>query len=468
MGRENEPRIVITDARMRADLSVPASCDPEALSKPALLAIISDARVELTRDVHARLDGLDPSTLAGGGDFVIAVGTPPINGEDARVEWLAQGEARDTHDTIHLRARGLVRVSAGDALARIHRETHGEDGRDVHGGRVAARGGKPLSLRLLDGVHIDSDSVIRAACDGILRHEDGAVSVRPFLEISERIDPAARMIDFDGAVRVVVPPHAGLRFRVTGDLEIVPMIDSCGIECAGSLHAQSGIVARESQRVMVGGSLSAKYLDGVSGAVAGDVSVDREIINCTLTIGGSLLAPNASLVGGVTTVTGVVRLKDLGNEAERRTAIVLGSVPLGQAELERARSALSGANASARKLVDEHAALTALGKGLTSRQKERLTELMYEIAEARAEAMRAQSVVSQLEDSLGLRRTVDVSVGRMMHPRCVIVLDGKRYELTRGIRGPVTLTIDHAGLPIIKSGETSCPLESFLRAAHAA
>ncbi|QYK47144.1 MAG: DUF342 domain-containing protein [Phycisphaeraceae bacterium] len=468
MGRENEPRIVIADARMRADLSVPASCDPEALSKPALLAIISDAKVELTRDVHARIDGLDPTVLAKGGEFVLAIGTPPINGEDARVEWLARDEAQDNHDTLHLRTKGLIRVSAGDVLARIHQETQGEDGRDVLGGRVAARGGKPLCLRLLDGVQAGSDGVIRAVCDGILRNDDGAVSVRPYLEIAERIDPAARLIDFDGGVRVVVQPHAGLQFRVTGDLEIVPMVDSCSIECAGSLHAQSGIVARESQRLMVGGSLNAKYLDGVSGAIAGDVSVDREIINCTLTIGGSLLAPSASLVGGVTTVTGVVRLKDLGNEAERRTAIVLGSVPLGQAELEQARAAFAGANASARKLVDEHASLTTFGKGLTPQQKERLTELMFEIAEARAEAMKAQSVVSQLEEKLSVQRTVDVSVSRMIYPRCVIVLDGKKYELTRGIRGPVTLTIDQAGLPIIKSGETSCLLESFLRAARAA
>lgn len=466
---EAMPRVVVSHDKMRAELVIGSLCTAEAASASSLLSIVMDAGIELAPGVRRRIEELAGARRPGEECIAeIATGTSPVHGIDARIEWEPDPPESSTADAFHLRRIGAIRVTEGQKLGAIVPPVPGQDGRDVFGRTIAARTGKPVGLRFADGILVDGRGLIWAQVTGILVRTTESASISTVLDIETPIDPATKLVEFEGSVIIRKAITPGVSIRVAGDLEAHGPIESADIDCRGDMVAHGGITSRGGNRCVIRGNCTARYLSSIEGVIAGDLRIDREIVNSRLTIGGGLIAPGASLIGGVVTVTGSVKLLQIGNESEHRTTLCLGEVPLAQRVADEAKRVHESASARVRELDAEQARLSVKGAVLGPAEKERLTELMFDLGEAVTNERVAMANRTRAEQEVRERRTIDVRVERIMHPGVVLLVQQRRYEVVRALRGPFNVRVNEHGdvVYVTPSGEHG--LETVCRVAAAA
>lgn len=120
-------------------------------------------------------------------DYVeVAVGTPPVNGEDSRLRPLFPLKQCD--------------VSRGQELATMVPPTEGRDGVDVFGAPIPCKPGRFVEAKLGENVRLDAGSnKIVAVMDGFASVVGNAVAVSPVFQIQLSEDKYQATVSFEGA-----------------------------------------------------------------------------------------------------------------------------------------------------------------------------------------------------------------------------------------------------------------------------
>ena len=102
---------------------------------------------------------------------------------------------------------------------------------------------------------------------GVLQFRANKITISQALVIDDYVDFSTGNIDFDGDVQVRRGVRDKFRIRATGKVEVQGLIEAAHIETGGDFEAATGMAAKETGRVQIGGSLTAKYLECVHGTV---------------------------------------------------------------------------------------------------------------------------------------------------------------------------------------------------------
>lgn len=455
----------IDDDGLTAWLVMPEDFDRAMLNPGLCDTTLQAGGIELTNTTKQLIEKfIGDATVAPPGAFeaVIARGAPPKHGIDGRVEWLigqdnatttppseqegqeAAGGTTEEDEPVSFYDQSIYTiVTAGDKLARIHQPTHGEDGRGVTGKTLAARDGKPAEFKHDETVIVTADHHAIAQADGVLDRSGPTIGIRDTIEVDQYVDFNTGNIAFNGNVLV----HKGVRDRFTieaeQDIEVRGLIEAATIAAGGDLRALGGFAGREQGTASVGGSLHAKYLDAVRARVRGNLRVDNEIINCNTTILGGIDSPNGALIGGESSVAGPVEIGELGAEGQPVTLLRIGVVPHLDPLIDELDGLVVGLTEQRQKLLEEQEMIeTTSGMNVMAGHKERLCELMYEIAEVQGHLDRAEPALEQVRERAESMRAVDVCVNKRVYPKTVLDCAGLRYQIRNEIDGPVRITLD--------------------------
>ena len=82
-----------------------------------------------------------------------------------------------------------------------------------------------------------------------------------------------------------------------------------------------GMAAKGVGQWVVEGDAVVRYLNNGKGRIKGNLTVQREMINCDLVIGGDLICDQGTVIGGNVAVKGSVRVAVLGSNAETATSL---------------------------------------------------------------------------------------------------------------------------------------------------
>ena len=145
---------------------------------------------------------------------------------------------------------------------------------------------------------IGPDGTVRSPCDGILATDRKRLRVTPVFDVPASVDFSTGNIDFAGSVHVRGDVRDRFRLDIGENLIVDGVIEAASVRCKGGLHARTGMAARGLGRILVREDVEAGYLNAVSGAVEGSLTVHREVRNCTLTIGGGAPGCIGSSNGG--------------------------------------------------------------------------------------------------------------------------------------------------------------------------
>jgi len=437
--------------------------EPDALGQPmtpsACVAAAQEAGLELTQEVRSRIDlALADANPGEKLEALVAKAKPPVHGQGGAVEWYVDSEefaelqrsrregmpdlpegATPAQLSHYDRCRFII-VEPGDELGIVHPPVPGEDGRDVCGNTLPAREVAEQRLNHDDTISRGPDGTLRAQVGGVLVREGDKARVDHRIEVPGYVDFSTGNIFFGGEVLV----HRGVRDRFTvkaDEVEVRGLIEAANIITEKGLRALGGFAGRERGTATVGGALDAKYLDNVEGDIGGELRFEREVINCSLTVHGSVASPNGAIIGGRLIVTGKCHLGHAGSSGGVRTEIVLGAVPRLDPFRDELLPMVEQLQERKIKLLAEQKQLADLTKGnrATSIDRERQTEMMFELSEIERLLGKAQPALDGLVAEIEAARTIEFTAEGRLYPGVVFIFEGTEYRVKQELKGPVTV-----------------------------
>jgi len=471
----------ISDDGLLAELIVPADVDRAQLTPELCQAMLMRGGIELSATSPELIVQFIKHARASTGLYhgLIARGTPPTHGEDGYIDWTidrqdstasapdadaagdtqATGDANDPGDAndassaqspnapaSHYERSVYTIVKAGDVLGQLYHARPGNDGRSVTGKNLAAREGKPLEFQHDESIIIGKGNQVLAQADGVLDRSGKIACIRDTICVDEYVDFNTGNIRFNGNVVIQKGIRDCFTVEAQGDVEVRGLIEAATIITGGELRALGGFAGRDQGSAQVAGNLKAKYLDAVESYVRGDLEVDREVINCHTTVLGQVESPQGSIIGGDTLVAGRIDVAELGAEGLPLTTVQIGVVPHLDPLIRQLDALVAQLTHERQKLLEEQETIeSASGPRVTSTHKERLCELMYEIAEVQTHLDRAEPSMQRAREKADAMRCVDVRVQKKVHPNTALVCGGLQYRIKSEMKGPLRIAMDDQG-----------------------
>lgn len=450
-------RVNIDSDATEVEVVVPPSFPRAMLTEAFCLGVLKQHEVAVTNEVTAAVKDFIVNAAPDGQEarVVVARRREPCHGADGYVEWIvdAQEHADDPEKSFYER-HTYVTVEPGQVVARVHEPTPGDDGIDVRGNAIPAKTGKPITIQLDESVMRDGAGQLIAQVQGVLNRAGDRVNVSSQLEIDEYVDFSTGNIEFTGDVLIRKGVRDCFVIQASGCVEVHGLIEAAALRCGQDLLAKGGFAGRERGRATVGRHLAGKYFDNIEADVQGDLMADREVINCELTIHGGLHSPHAAIIGGRVTVVGTAQVGTLGSEGSVETQVVLGTVPKLEPFTVRLESIVTELSRKLEKLQADQTQLKEHTKRrATASDKERETELIFEIMTSQEHLTNAQTAMQALRDRIQNDRKVDLTVDRKIHGGVVICVGQRCFTLQNEVKGPIRIFESARGDVLFKAGE---------------
>lgn len=264
-------------------------------------------------------------------DIVLALGTPAIQGKDASIEYFFNTDLRarptlnedGSVDFFNLNI--INHVEEGELLARLTRETKGEPGCDVMGGKIPPRNVAKKMLKFGRNIRATEDkNEIYSECAGHVTLVDGRVFVSNVMEV-ENVDPATGNIEYEGNVQVNGNVCSNFSVKAKGNVEVRGVVEGATIEAGGNITIARGMNGMGKGVLKCGGNIIAKFIENseieAKGYVdSGSIMHSNVVAGTEVHVGGK----RGFISGGKVTATTLVETKILGSDMGTDTVIEIG------------------------------------------------------------------------------------------------------------------------------------------------
>lgn len=349
--------VLVASDRMSADLLVtapieggkPATVEDalRRLEENGVVFGIDMAAVE--RAVAEAASPRDPSTPVE--QVRVAQGRPPGMGEDARIDYhpiltAVSGRPKERADgTVDLFDLGLVHnVAKGTVLAVMIPPTRGEPGMTVTGLEIPGRMGREVWLKAGSGTTLSEDRLtVTAAVDGHAALLYGEVAVTNVFQVNKDIAVETGNIQFVGSVVVRGSVLHGFSVKAEGDVEVYGSVTGGTVEAAGNVTVQYGIVGAGHGKVVAGGSVRARFMEGADVKAGGNVWAAEGILQSRVEAGGAVevMGRRGAIIGGQVIAKNSVSARNIGSEMGAPTHITVGILPELRQEMQEVQKALA-------------------------------------------------------------------------------------------------------------------------------
>lgn len=284
--------------------------------------------------VHGINTELIPEELKPGKSYIIANGTPAIDGDDAVIRMYelmdAKPEIRQDGRVDYYDLKLINRVNPGDWLGERIEETEGTPGKSVKGEVIKPVKGKTAAL------NYDKNSVIeitssgktelRSRLNGAVNYTNGKISVSSHLEIEGDVGISTGNVKFDGYLTVKGTVNDGFSVEATKDIEINSAFGLGSIKSIisshGSIYIKGGISSKEIVEIYAAKDVFIKFADNVHITCGRTAHIGYYALNCSVTAKEVIFdASNGQTIGGHITAEVRVSVPLAGSEMERKTVI---------------------------------------------------------------------------------------------------------------------------------------------------
>ncbi|MEM1423710.1 MAG: FapA family protein, partial [Planctomycetota bacterium] len=368
---QQEISVTVSGDRSRALVVIPSGYNADLVDLDTLIAVARAQGVVVEdREKNELLDACSEFKATGERvEHCFASALPPKRGEDTEIVWEpgfdpdAEEERCSESSVDHYSANSLTEVVEGDAIGTIRERCPGVEGRDVLGNAIPAPRGDDGPLNFCaKSFAIGGDGRIVALTAGVLRIDRGECSIDDVLHIRGNVNFETGNIETRGSVRVTGDVKDRFVVKAQKDVYVGGLIEAATIVCGGSLTANTGMTARSTGTLDVGGDLTIGFMDEVDATVHGSVHLKREAMATTFRVGGDFDAQTAALIGGDITVGGSLRVGQLGSSSETPTTVRLGSLPMLEQEIAEAREAARDADRAFRATRSQEEQLKSMSR----------------------------------------------------------------------------------------------------------
>jgi uncharacterized protein len=332
-------KVEIADRKMKAFLTLkePEAEKPQTVSENDLHSALDKAGVKygLNNDVIKEI-------IAGkkwGERIMVAVGTEPTSGEDAKLEFFFPTEISlkphiEKDGRVDYKEINIVNSVEKDALLiRKTPPTLGTKGVDVTGNAVSAVNGKDAILSLGQGVYKDEEDnlLIKASIDGVVFYNSkkGNLEVQQLYVIPGSVNYSTGNVHVKSSVEIRGDVEPGFSIVTPYNIEVKGVVEVAKISCEGTLKIKDGILGDGVQIMKVGGDLHSGYINNqvikCGGSVYAATEIRNSVIECEDEV--MIMKPNGIIIGGRITAATKVTSPTIGNIYSIPTEIEVGIIP---------------------------------------------------------------------------------------------------------------------------------------------
>ncbi|AIY87560.1 MULTISPECIES: DUF342 domain-containing protein [unclassified Thermotoga] len=261
---------------------------------------------------------------------LVAEGTPPVDGDDGRVELLKRIEFTSQEgEKIDLReipAKQRMIVRKGETIARIIPPTPGKEGIDVFGNPVKPRPGRVPEYHLGYNVTMKDNEIIATKSGILVIETNGTIHVYDTLEV-DNVDYSTGNIDFPGKVVVKGDVKPDFVVKAQEDITVKGVIEAATVISFNGSITAGGIKGRGKAFVKAKKTVKAVFVENAE-VEAEEVQVEKNIENSTVkAINVVVSGKGGSIRGGITIARVKVETCFLGSPIGVKTRIEVGVDP---------------------------------------------------------------------------------------------------------------------------------------------
>lgn len=214
-------------------------------------------------------------------DYVMAVGTQPVHGKDARIEFFfntntnLQPKRNEDGSVDYKELNTISHIQKGQLLARLHKEDPGKVGRNVFGEEIKPRTVRSEKLQYGKNISINEDKTeIYSDVTGHANYLNEKVFVSDVFKVEADIDNSVGNIEYDGSIEIAGNVKTGFSVRATGDIIIGGVVENAFVEAGGQIIVKRGIHGMHKGMLKAGTNVMAKYIENAKVQAGGFVEAE--------------------------------------------------------------------------------------------------------------------------------------------------------------------------------------------------
>lgn len=267
-------------------------------------------------------------------DFIVALGTAPRQGTDARIEYNFNTDLRakptlnedGSVDFFHLNT--INHCKEQDVLAKLIPEDIGDYGETILGNKIKPRDVQKVRLRGNQNTRLSEDmTILYAAVNGHVVLVEDQVFVSNVFQ-AENVDNSTGNIEYEGSVEIHGNVSSNFSVKAQGNIVVNGVVEGAYLEAGGDIVIARGINGMTKGVLKAGGNIVAKFIENASVTASGFVSTES-ILHSTVCAGDEVMVEGKKgfIVGGNVSATNMIKVKTLGSPMGATTLVEVGADP---------------------------------------------------------------------------------------------------------------------------------------------
>lgn len=282
-------------------------------------------------------------------DYIFAKGTPPVNGEDAWIEYFFNTNhnlrpKRNEDGSVDYRELNTIsRVEEGQMLAKLHPVVPGKAGVDVCGGPVRGRQEKTARLDFANNITLSEDKTeIYSNVTGHASLVNGKVFVADVYDVPADVDNTTGNIVYDGNVTVKGNVKSGFSVTAKGDIVIEGVVEAAFLSAGGQIIVKRGINGMSKGRVEAKDNIICKFIENAT-VVSGGYIETECILHSQVSSEADIRVRGKKgfVSGGLIRAGNLVEAQTMGSAMGTVTQIEVGAPPAVKVRYEELSQSIS-------------------------------------------------------------------------------------------------------------------------------
>lgn len=406
---------------------------------------------------HSIKHGIQPiniESIVPGKAVLLAQGTPPIKGDDAKITYLEIPERkpviREDGKADYYDMSFIFEIKEGDWLGEKIPLQYGIPGLTVYGVEVPAQPGRDVPLKYdkksAYEAEEDGKTVLRSRIGGVLEHIQGLISVNHHLPINGDIGVETGNIEFEGSVSIRGTVQAGYSVIAKGDISIEGPEGVSGAKLIKSLEGdifiRGGIFGLGETRIEAGGNIFVKHVNEAHLIAGEDVNIGFYSLGSNIK-GHSILVDErkGKIIGGTAIAKSVIVTAISGNRLERRTELIINSINKqdGLAIIQNKASLLKAMHEDIVHLEGQVTRSMALVKNFNKQQVAAFEQTKQKLNQSKDQAGTLDREIKQMMNDLRNAGKEEIHVTKEAYPGTYVQIGKKSTVLSKMTNGKFLL-----------------------------
>lgn len=395
--------------------------------------------------------------------FVVAKGTPPMEGRDEEFVWdpayHVQAQDWQGEDSVcHYSFEAIITVQEETVFGMITPVVQERSGIDVQGNEIQPLR-QPTCIELDGTVRRSADDprLLVATRAGRVSLEENRLTLNEVLVVPGNVDFKSCNIDSHVGVEVNGTILDLFEVKSQKAITVGGTIEAARVTAEEEVLVREGIIGRMKGRVYAGTQIVARFAHEADLFARGDITILSELIHSRVQTEGTYLSEQGKVIGGHLYAKEGVQIFELGSDAYIPTSVIVGFHPAVLQQAAKMDAQIKSLQTRLDRMLLTIQGLSTDDRRLSPEQLDFYADLHVRSAQADFKISEARRRRDELMQEALSEKTPSVKVSQMIYPGVTIAMGTQSVLIKKEIAGPVSIELrdEEEGLHFVAVNQVS-------------